>query len=71
MPALLLTPALALAVCAASSVGFVLLTKTGELCGSDSRLLNDLENFLDESAIHGSAALGLRVQRAERAILRC
>ena len=41
-----------------SSVSFVLLPETGEFSGRDGRLLNDFENFLDESAIHGNAALG-------------
>jgi hypothetical protein len=38
------------------SIGFILQTFAGERGGSDGGLLDDLENFLDESAIHVSAA---------------
>ena len=41
-----------------SGVSFVLLAEAGEFSGSDGRLLNNFENFLDESAIHGNAAVG-------------
>ncbi len=37
-------------------IGFILQAFAGERGGSDGGLLDDLENFLDESAIHVSAA---------------